>query len=261
MKSILGVGLLVLGLLVPVLAQEEPETPPAEEGPRIEWRTALDATLEESSESGKPIMAIIVTAGSSACAELEAAELGHPKVVEAAEGFLALKVDGNKHRDWIKSYKVRAVPTVLFLGADGGVLEQFSGFKYTAKEIFKIMKRILTDYEPDETWDVPWTDTLADAFLDAEFDEKPLFLFFFDDSDASVRLGELIDDRKIAPLARNFVWGQTEFNAESEEAQLAGLKKGPAIAVLVDTKPVAVITEVKDAADLRSQLKKAIAGE
>jgi thiol-disulfide isomerase/thioredoxin len=56
-------------------------------------------------------------------------------VVAAAEQTIAVKVDGDKHRDLVKKYEVKAYPTMLLLGPDGAVLHRAVGYQGVAQMV------------------------------------------------------------------------------------------------------------------------------
>ena len=56
-------------------------------------------------------------------------------VVAAAKNTIAVKVDGDDHRDLTKKYEVKAFPTMLLLGPDGAVLHRAVGYQSVAEMV------------------------------------------------------------------------------------------------------------------------------
>lgn len=137
----LGVGLAVVGLFVRIGA-------PAHAGEKgIRWETAYEQAVERAKAEGKPVMIDFYADWCAACKELDKFTYSDPKVAAEAERFVSVKVDGTEEDDRIlalyEKFGVQGLPTIVFIGADGKVLEKprITGF-LEAPKFLEQMKRV-----------------------------------------------------------------------------------------------------------------------
>lgn len=140
------VGYLVsYGLILPPLQLGTAgATAPA---PGIEWLPTESEALAQARATGKPIMIDFTAEWCAACHEMEKLTYTDPRVVAAAEGFVTAMIDCTDEADPIvlevqKKYGVLGLPTVVFVTADGRLLEKTTGF-VEADDFHAVMQRAL----------------------------------------------------------------------------------------------------------------------
>jgi len=95
------------------------------QGPGVTWKPYSDNLLADSRNANKPVIIDFSADWCSPCRELDAVTFHHPDVVTQADRhFTMIKVDvtqgGNPvHERLLKEYKVKGVPTIVFLDALG----------------------------------------------------------------------------------------------------------------------------------------------
>ena len=92
----------------------------------------LAATLALARESGKRVLIDFETTWCGPCAAMDRHVYSAAPVVEAAEGLLAVKVDGDASRDLVERYGVGAYPTLILLEEDGSELGRRVGYQSVA---------------------------------------------------------------------------------------------------------------------------------
>ncbi len=92
---------------------------PAGEKAGITWLYDFEAGAAQARESERPLMVDVFAIWCSPCKQLDAEVFSRADVAEAAEDFVTVRIDGDKHPDLVNKLKVNAYPTVLFLMPDG----------------------------------------------------------------------------------------------------------------------------------------------
>lgn len=118
----------------------------------ISWIKAdnLAAVLETAQKQGKPVFVDFFATWCGPCKTMEREVFSRPEIAEYLNNnFLSYRLDVDKpnSRDLLDSYDVEGMPTVLFIDAQGAVLERELGlipakqFRKTAESALGKMKK------------------------------------------------------------------------------------------------------------------------
>jgi thiol:disulfide interchange protein DsbD len=113
-----GVGMVCIGFACLLIWNALP-------GETVKWTPFSDAALAEAKESGKPVIIDFYANWCSPCRRLEKLTFHDRSIIDAAsKDFIMLRVDlthsGDRENDMaVRYYKVRGVPTVIFLKPGG----------------------------------------------------------------------------------------------------------------------------------------------
>lgn len=115
------------------------------ESSAITWQSSLDSAMAQAMSSGKPIMADFYTEWCGWCKKLDSDTYSDRTVNGLAEQFVCVKIDGDKEKGLIQKYGVKGFPTIIFMKADGAVIDSVIG--YRAPDPFaKIMNAVLEKF-------------------------------------------------------------------------------------------------------------------
>ena len=131
--QVAAVAGLSLGLIVAALGGEHAAT-------AIVWTSSHEEGLTRAREGGKAVMIDFTAEWCTGCKELDAHTFPDPRVAAEAERFVAVKLDATEPDDAMNAlferYGVMGLPTVVFIGPDGKVLETPRVTGFTPPERF-----------------------------------------------------------------------------------------------------------------------------
>jgi thiol:disulfide interchange protein DsbD len=140
-KRVMGVLLIVVAVWItnPLWSQEHGDNWPAYS---VEAVTAATA-------DHKPVIIDFSAEWCGPCRKMEATTFKDPRVIEKGREFVLLRADVTKDQDpavqrLMATFKIRGVPTLVFLGADGRERTELRRTEYTsADELLKLMTQAL----------------------------------------------------------------------------------------------------------------------
>lgn len=87
------------------------------------------AALATAKASGKPLFVDFETTWCGPCKLMDQWVYTAADVVAAAQGLVAVKLDGDEQRDLVKRYEVAGYPTMLILDGEGQVVRRAVGYR------------------------------------------------------------------------------------------------------------------------------------
>jgi len=108
----------------------------------IEWVYSLADGLALAQSSKKPVMADFFAEWCGWCKKLDKDVYPDPAVAALSKEFVCVKVDTDKFGQDASKYGVQGLPTIIFLNADGTVIDKIVGFS-PAPDFAATMKKVL----------------------------------------------------------------------------------------------------------------------
>jgi thiol:disulfide interchange protein DsbD len=107
----------------------------------IAWQPYSDEALEAAKLQGKPVFIDFYADWCIPCKELDKLTFNQPEVVRLSREFVMLKGDltvgtDPKVKAMYAKFRVKGVPTLVFLGGDGRELAELRGTGFEKKEVF-----------------------------------------------------------------------------------------------------------------------------
>ena len=98
----------------------------------IAWRVDLDSANAEAKQTGKVLMVDVYTDWCEWCTVMDTKTYTDAKVIAGAQQFVALKLNPEKSApaaQFAKKYGVNGYPTILFVEADGTLVDRIEGYE------------------------------------------------------------------------------------------------------------------------------------
>lgn len=99
----------------------------------------LDAALVDARRDKKRVLVDFETTWCGPCQVMNKLVYTSAPVVAAAKGVIAVKVDGDEHRDLVKQYAVSGYPTIVLLDAEGKEIRRAVGYR-SVLEMVELLK-------------------------------------------------------------------------------------------------------------------------
>jgi thiol:disulfide interchange protein DsbD len=115
----------------------------------IDWSPYSEENLAEAAAAGRPVFIDSSADWCIPCKELDKLTFSRPEVIAASRKFVMLKADLTSNKDagvkeYYKKYRIKGVPTLIFLKPDGSEIQELRGTGFESKDVFlSKMKRAL----------------------------------------------------------------------------------------------------------------------
>jgi len=252
--------ILSLGLL-PALASAAA----SQDGGKILWKgkgaDSLQSAFEEALRDAKPMVVFLSIDGNAACKELSSGALSSPDVVEASSQLTCLFAEcGNgKNAALVSTLKIKQFPAIVFLDPAGTPLTVIQ--HRDAPSIAQAMSNLTLMFST-----LPrFPENIDAALATARKQERPLLIYFYDDSPASLAVNKSLSDPELKPLRERFAFARAPMRKGSDVCAKYDVSRAPTILVLdaslpaPESKPLAKITGSRNPRELRRDLDDALA--
>jgi thioredoxin-like negative regulator of GroEL len=131
MKPLRGTLLIGVAFLAVFALKAFPAQPVEESEEKIVWRHSLSEALAQASSNNKLIIVDLVADWCGWCRQMEAQTWPNAKVIQQAQQYVFLRLNGENEEDGIElieKFQVAGYPTVMLLNADGSEFDRFEGF-------------------------------------------------------------------------------------------------------------------------------------
>jgi thiol:disulfide interchange protein len=116
----------------------------------IAWDRNFAAAMHRSRLSGKPLMVDFYTTWCQWCKKLDSDVYSARSVIDESANFVSVKVDAEKHRDLAARYGITGYPTIVWLRADGSVIDRLPTY-VEAPDLAQMMRSAAANAATAET--------------------------------------------------------------------------------------------------------------
>jgi thioredoxin-related protein len=100
----------------------------------VKWRHDYVAARKEATETGRPLLLDFGTEACFWCKKLDATTFRDPRVVKRLnEGFIAVKIDAQKHPRMTEALQIDGFPTLILASPEGNVIGRHAGYADAAQ--------------------------------------------------------------------------------------------------------------------------------
>ena len=117
------------------------------------WSNDLSGAIENARSSRRPVMIDFYMDWCGWCKKLDKETYSDAKVQGFAQGFICVKVNGEKFSNLVSKYLVEVYPTIVFLDPDGKEVSRIEGYAGPG-EFLKTMEEVASKFpapKPDES--------------------------------------------------------------------------------------------------------------
>jgi hypothetical protein len=215
---------------------------PAQDAGLIEWKKGEpNAALLAAKERKRPVLLYFTTFGSARCQALAEGAFSDPKVVEASSDLDCVIVHceaGTRNPLLQQRYGVRSWPTVLLCDPDGQPLDALRTGEpeAVATQLRRFVARMKGE-DPDAEARAnppppPFADFSPQALLLARRAGKPLLVYFYDDSPASISTHLALADPVLRPVAPRFLVSKKPYAKADPVCVKFKVERAPTILIL-----------------------------
>jgi hypothetical protein len=236
----------------------------AQDGGKLTWtgkgHDPVKPAIDDALSVGRPMMFFFSVEGNKECIELCSGAFSHPDVIDAAAPFTCIFVECGNHRNngLTTTLGITKFPTVVFADGEGTSLGQVT--HRDGPSLAAAMRDITnrSNFLPRFSHDV-------DAAIAAgRKSGRPLIVYFFDDSPASVAINKSLSDAEIKPLRNKFEVAMVPMDRNSAVCMKYDVEHAPTILILntrqskPESKPLARITTSRSPRELRRDFDEAL---
>jgi thiol:disulfide interchange protein DsbD len=139
LKKAVGVAMVCGGIIYLLVAMQQPSG--------IRWIPYDQSTISRAAEEGKPVMIDFYAEWCAPCVVMEKEVFTDPEVIRLSRDVIAMRLDLTRkkpfHEEVLEKYRVRGIPTLVFLNGEG-VEEEGLRIKYlvTKSEVLDRLRQL-----------------------------------------------------------------------------------------------------------------------
>jgi hypothetical protein len=236
----------------------------AQDGGKLDWKgkgqDPVAPAFADALRDGRPMMIFFSCAGNKDCIELSEGAFSQPEVVEAASKVTCIFVEcsDKKNSGSVAAMSVTRFPAIFFYDREGKPIGTV-----TARDGPALAGALRTLVE-QSSFRPQFPENIGQALKAAKVSGLPLFLYFYDDSPASLTMSRSINDPELIPLRPRFGYARAEMKKGSEVCVKYDVDRAPTILILdsampnPEARPIARIATSRSPRELRRDLEDAL---
>jgi thiol:disulfide interchange protein len=96
---------------------------------KIRWTESIQTAMKQQKDTGRPLLIYVTADYCGYCRKMERETWSDPKVARRIQdGFVALKVDAEKHEELVTRLEVKGLPATLLFDSEGQLIQTLSGY-------------------------------------------------------------------------------------------------------------------------------------
>jgi len=238
--------------------------PALQDGGKIQWigkgQDPVQSAYDQALRDAKPMVLFFCADGNAACTDLSKGAFSDPDVIRASAQLTCIFVDCSqgKNAALFSNLKLKAIPSIVFMDPTGVPLADIQHRDApsiaTGMEKLALMFSSLPRFPED----------IDGGLAGARKAGRPLLVYFYDDSPASLSVSKSLNDDELKPLRERFSFARTAMQRGSAPCVKYEVDRAPTVLVLdaalahPESKPIARITGSRNPRELRRDLDDAL---
>lgn len=133
----LGLGAVVAGVVEAISADPQ----------AVRWLEPSAEAFRQARDTGRPVLVYIASPGCGYCRKMERDTWSDPAVVgQVTRDFIPLKVNADRHPEWLERYRLEGLPALVVLSPTGETILRVEGYQ-TSRRMLRYLEHALVGTE------------------------------------------------------------------------------------------------------------------
>jgi len=107
----------------------------------ISWQSNIQGAVDKAKQAGLPLLIQVSAEWCPHCVRMKRETFADPQLSNIInQRFVAVEVDADRQRDFIKQMGIQSLPTTLVVAPDLRILDRLQGFQ-SADQLMKVLSR------------------------------------------------------------------------------------------------------------------------
>jgi hypothetical protein len=236
----------------------------AQDGGKIIWmgkgQDPVRPAYNEALDAGRPIMLLFMVQGNKECTEFLEGALSSSEVIDATAQLSCVYIEcGNKkNSELVQLLDITKFPSLILVDPQGKALGQVS--HRDGPSLASALRDVADRFKGKPRY----PEDIDKALAQARKSGRPLLVYFYDDSPASLTINKSLQDPELKPMNGKFEVAMSPFRIGAAPCEKYEITHAPTLLILnprlakPETKPLDRIATARTPRELHRDLEQAL---